>query len=107
MQFVMNIKRTTSKEKAIGEILPKVYKSLGLEEKMGYVFLASSWKKIVGNVIAKHTKPVGVKRQCLLVEVDSPVWMNELNNFSKKDILKRVRGLTPGIRDIRFKIGTF
>ncbi|MBN1521094.1 MAG: DUF721 domain-containing protein, partial [Candidatus Aureabacteria bacterium] len=57
--------------KVIGDILPNVYRNLGLEEKMSYVFLASSWKTIVGDVISRHSRPTGVVHRCLVVEVDS------------------------------------
>ena len=100
-------KREASKEKVIGEILPSVYKKLGLEERMSYVVLSSLWEEIVGDVIAKHSRPTGVTHKSLIVEVDSPVWLNELNNFSKADILRKVKEKNKSIRDIRFKIGVF
>jgi predicted nucleic acid-binding Zn ribbon protein len=92
-------------ERAIGEVLPAVYKNLGLEERMDYVLLAGSWKDIVGENIFRHSKPVGVVNRCLIVEVDSPVWLNELNSYSKSDILRKVKEKNKVIRDIRFKIG--
>ncbi|MCK5708696.1 MAG: DUF721 domain-containing protein [Candidatus Aureabacteria bacterium] len=94
-----------NREKSIGDILPGVYAKLGLEERMSYVFIATSWKEIVGEVIAKHSEPTGVVGRCLIVKVDSPVWLNELNNFSKMDILKRIQVKNKKIKDIRFKIG--
>ena len=101
------MKRKRSNEKAIGEILPSVYKNLGLEERMSYTLLTDEWIDIVGNVIAKHSRPTGVVNKCLMVEVDSPVWMNELNTFSKDAILKKVKEKNNRIKNIRFKIGVF
>ena len=95
------------REKAIGDVLGKVYRQLGLEEKMSYTFLASAWKEIVGEVIARHSRPTGVVHRQLIVEVDSSVWLNELNNFSRADILRRVKEKYKNIKDIRFKIGVF
>ena len=103
----MKASRRHSKEKAIGDILPFVYKKLGLEERMSYALLSSEWEEIVGPVIAKHSKPTGVAYKCLMVEVDSPVWLNELNNFSKGDILRKVKEKNKAVKDIRFKIGIF
>ena len=60
-------------ERSIGDILPQVYKKLGLEERMSYALLSSSWEEIVGSVIARHSRPTGVVYRCLTVEVDSAV----------------------------------
>ena len=103
----MRSARKGSREKAIGDILPMVYKKLGLEERMSYTLLVTDWTEIVGDVIAQHSRPTGVANKCLMVEVDSPVWLNELNNFSRNDILRKVKEKNNRIKDIRFKIGTF
>ena len=89
----------------MGDVLQRLYPKLGLEERMSYTFILSAWEEIVGKAIALHAQPAGVVNRCLMVQVDSPVWLNELNNFSKMDILKRVKEKNKNIKDIRFKIG--
>ncbi len=102
----MNIKSKDKKEFfSLGDILPNVYKKFKIEEKLNYSAIESAWEDIVGEVIAKHSKPIEFIRGCLIVEVDYPVWLNELNNYSKKDILKRIKNKFKDIKSIKFRIG--
>lgn len=37
------------------------------------------WPKAVGPALAKHTKAFSIKNQTLMVEVDHPIWKQELH----------------------------
>ncbi len=42
------------------------------------------WKKVVGEQVAKHTKPLNIINRRLVVSVESAVWMNELTFMREK-----------------------
>ncbi len=71
-----------SLKEVIGELL-KVYK---LDGRMNEVRLISSWEKVVGKMIAKHTKDMYISRRKLYVKLDSSVLRDELS-YSKTKIL--------------------
>jgi len=66
----------------------------------------SLWESAVGEVIAKNTKPEAFKGKLLLVHVNSPPWMHQLQ-FLKKDIINKVNQALGKelVQDIKFKIG--
>jgi predicted nucleic acid-binding Zn ribbon protein len=90
----------------IGNILNNVLKTCrsDCDEELSKVW--SLWERAVGDVIAKNTKPEAFKGNLLLVLVNSPPWMHQLQ-FLKKDILVRLNAeLTgPALQELLFKIG--
>jgi predicted nucleic acid-binding Zn ribbon protein len=64
------------------------------------------WDTIVGDVIARNTKPAAFKDRILLIHVSSSTWIHQLQ-FLKKDITAKINtalGKTL-IEDLKFKIG--
>jgi predicted nucleic acid-binding Zn ribbon protein len=91
----------------IGEVLKTVVRKLGLEKRVKEAVIAQEWERIVGAKIAGHSKPVGVRGRTLIVNVDSSVWLSELNNYFKDTIVDQVRSdfQESRIKRIRFRIG--
>ena len=91
----------------IGEIIPHVIAKMGLTQKVKEAEVVRDWKGIVGEVIAKHCKPVALERAFLTVNVDSSPWLNELQRFSKPLILQKLQDKLgeKAIKDIKFRIG--
>lgn len=91
----------------MGNVLEKVLKKLGLERRAREARIAQEWGRIVGEKIARHSAPVGVRGRTLIVNVDSSVWLAELRQFFKEKMLEQIhRELgEKRIRDIRFRIG--
>lgn len=91
----------------IGDVLRAVVKKLGLERRVKEARIAEDWGRVVGEKIAVHSRPVAVKGRTLIVNVDSSVWLSELNNFFKDKILDQLRSefRERRIEDIRFRIG--
>jgi predicted nucleic acid-binding Zn ribbon protein len=91
----------------IGDVLEGLLKKLGLQKKLQEARMVQDWPRIVGDKIARHSRPVAMKRKVLYVNVDSSVWLAELNNFFKGKILDKVNEELgeKRIRDIRFRIG--
>lgn len=98
----MNSKRFSR----IGDILPAVLKSVGLDQKLKERELLSLWPTVVGEEIAARTRAVNVDRGVLYVEVTHSAWLQELH-FMEKQIYKRLREEAPDIsfRRIRFTTG--
>ena len=75
------------------------------EEQLLEVF--EIWNQIVGASVSQNAQPTAFKGKLLLVEVNSSVWMQQLQ-FLKEDIIGKINA-TIGetvVEDIKFKIGT-
>lgn len=82
------------------ESLLNAYKLTG---KLNETRLVSSWDKVVGNQIARHTDDIYIKGETLFVKLDSAALKNELSMARTKLVtnLNRVAGVNV-ITDIRF-----
>ncbi|HEY4715796.1 MAG TPA: DUF721 domain-containing protein [bacterium] len=92
---------------SIGEVIPKVIKSLGLEKKSKQVDAMLLWKEIVGERVSEKSMPIGISRGILKISVCSSSWMNELQ-MMKPEIMEKV-GKKVGIniiKDVRFYLGS-
>jgi len=63
----------------------------------------SSWEKIVGSSIKKHTKIKNYYKGVLTIQTSTPVWRNELL-FQKKEIIYKINKKLEKnqVKDIRF-----
>ena len=101
VKLILRMKSPTS----IGSILPKVLENLGIKKGVEAHKSLVFWDKVVGKQIAKHTKPISVRKGTLFVKVEGSVWANELSLLKKKIInkLNKLMGYE-SIKDIVFKI---
>ena len=65
-------------EQSLGDAIREMIEAYGLEGKLSEATLVESWEKVVGKMIARHTKDVFIKRKKLFVKIDSPALKNEL-----------------------------
>lgn len=92
---------------AIGEILPGLLRRKKFAEKGRYGALVEAWAGIVGEAVAARTSIRSFLDGELVVEVDSPVLLHEMNSFLKQPFLQALQA-TPGGRDVarlRFCLG--
>lgn len=75
--------------KPFSEILQQMMRMYKLEGKLDEVQLATSWKDIAGDMIARHTREVKVKDGVLFLTVDSPALKHELQ-YHRTTILEKV-----------------
>jgi len=90
----------------ISRILDEIIKRYGLEGKVMEYKLSVHWKDIVGEIIASHTRPAGIRYKKLKILVDSPVWLQEIS-FYKHEIIEKINrhfGKTL-VTKVYFKIG--
>ncbi len=89
----------------IRDVIPNVLSSLGLKKKIERQKALFVWDRVVGRDIRKHTKPRYVRGKRIWVDVDDPVWIQQLS-FLKSEILKKLNKKMGGehIIDIIFKL---
>ena len=94
---------TRSKFTPVGEVLPAVLRSLGLERKFRDLRLLEEWADVVGPEISARTRPTRIEHKVLHVYVDHGAWMQELH-FIEKDLIEKLRERVPGVdlKKIRF-----
>jgi len=94
---------TRSKFTRVGEVLPAVLKSLGLEKKFRELRLLEEWPDVVGPDISARTRPTRIEHKVLYVHVDHGAWMQELH-FIEQDLIGKLRERVPGVdlKKIRF-----
>ena len=72
-----------------------------------YQFL-NRWEKIVGSAIFRHSKIISFKHDILYLQVNDPMWKNELT-LNKQGLIKKINRLFPktGLKDIVFSYHPF
>ena len=88
-------------------ILRSTLVKLGIDKEIARYRFVLYWKEIVGEEIAKRTRPDSLKYGRLTIRVSDSIWAQELS-FQKEVILKRLRRyLDEGtiVRDVVFQVG--
>lgn len=91
---------------AVGDILERLLKSYGLDGKLREWKAMEAWPQVVGEGIARHTKPEKVFRKRLYILVDSSAWMQQLH-FLKQDIVVKLNAAVGQevVKEIHLKVG--
>ena len=91
----------------IGQLLKTVLRSCRPAD-MQLAGVWKIWDQTVGPAIAENARPQAFKQKLLLVQVSSPVWIQQLR-FLKKDLIAKLNQALGEacIEDIKFKIGGF
>ena len=87
----------------IGDILPAVLKSAGLEQRLRDQEILTIWPTAVGEAIAARTTAVKMEHGVLHVQVAHSVWLQELY-FMEKEILLKLREKAPHIECRRIRL---
>ncbi|MCX7995703.1 MAG: DUF721 domain-containing protein [candidate division WOR-3 bacterium] len=85
----------------INKILPRVLKSLDIDERIKEIKILRHWPEIVGEKIASHARPINISEANLYVAVDNPLWQAELF-LLKGRIIKKFNELGAKLKDIKF-----
>ena len=91
----------------IDKVLKRTFENLGMERRLWEGKILGAWGKLVGEQIAKHTQPLGIKNKKLFVHVDNSNWIYQLQMNHKAEILDKLNqeAEEPFIKDIHFKLG--
>ena len=89
----------------IKNIIPRVIEELSSKKPGTHDRIRQLWAALVDKKASRHVNLVGLKQGELLVNVDSPAWLFQMN-LQKRRIKETFKKEIPEITDIRFKIGT-
>jgi predicted nucleic acid-binding Zn ribbon protein len=76
---------------AVGDMVGDVMKKLGLAGREWEGILQREWPELVGDDVARHTRPGRVDRKRLVVFVDSSTWLYELKRYSRGRFLGNIQ----------------
>lgn len=83
-------------------LLAPIIKNIGIEERVKFAEIKKNWEIIFNKPLSYHMSPYTFSNGELLLNVDSPVWLQELK-FYKEEILKKLYSY--GVRTVRFRLG--
>jgi len=82
---------------SIGDAAALVGDELGLAEPRSFARLVDGWNDVVGDAIAHHSRPRGVRNGTLEIIVDAPAWATHLR-YLEADLVERASRLVgPGV----------
>ena len=89
------------KAEKVGGVLNQVLGNQGLADQLNRYQAWLVWDQLVGKQIAQRARPLRLRQNVLEVEVDHPVWMQQLQMLKPK-ILEKIQQQIPnaGITDI-------
>jgi hypothetical protein len=78
----------------VGSLLKKVFGERGMDERLSRYQAWLIWDKVVGEQIASRARPLRFRKGVLEVQVDHPVWMQQLQML-KPQILDKLNRQLP------------
>ena len=84
---------------SIGQVLTELIKENKLGSKLEEVELITSWKKIVGDYMAKHTTQLSISKGILFVSMDSAACKEELM-YKRTELLAEINKVA-GVNSIK------
>lgn len=91
----------------VGALMPRVMKTIGLDRRRAEAEIVRVWKDLIDPEVIAHAQPVNLHKGTLFVNVDSPVWKDEITRYRRHDILRRMQSSfgRDTIKRISFRIG--
>ncbi len=98
--------RRKGRFEAVGDLVGQVLGELGLDGVALAHRIGAEWEAIVGPQVAAHCRPRGLRGDVLEIEVDSPVWSQQLQ-LRGPDLLARLadRFGREAPRELHFQVG--
>lgn len=90
----------------LSEIVPSAMAKIGLAQRFRESALQDQWREVMGEFVAAHTRPAGLQRNILTVEVDHSAWLHEMTLFHKQAMLQNLRKKFPdlGIKELKLRL---
>jgi predicted nucleic acid-binding Zn ribbon protein len=82
---------------SIGDAAALVGDELGLAEQRSFALLGDAWNKVVGDAVAQHSRPRGVRNGVLEIVVDAPAWATQLRYLEADLVELASRVVGPGV----------
>ncbi len=92
---------------AVQGILESAFRKFGIKEELSKYQFVLHWRAIVGDDIAKRTKPESLKNKTLVIRVTDSTWSQELV-FHKELIIKRLNSFlkSQAVDNVLFVVGS-
>ncbi len=92
---------------AIGPIVREILSRLGLKELTASSRVFEIWDTVVGAAIAVHAQPYSFRDGILTVNVDSSVWLAQLERYRKRQIRDKLNKELPNplVKKLIFRFG--
>ena len=93
--------------KSSAHIMPGVLSRVRLERRRAEAEVVKVWRDLLDPTIVAHAQPVGLNKGTLFVAVDSNVWLSEIVQYRRKEILDRLQHSfgREMIKRISFRLG--
>jgi hypothetical protein len=88
--------------KRADSLLLTVINELGINDGVRLAEIKRNWYNLFSKPLSYHMSPSMLSNGEILLNVDSPAWLQELN-FYKEDIIKKMSSY--GVRAVRFRLG--
>ena len=98
--------RRKSTPEPISDVMRDVLEKLTRTKKQETHKVSLTWRSIVSKELAKHTRPLGVRKGTLLVLVEDSAWFYQIN-LKKPEILNELnkkKGFEK-VKTIQFRLG--
>lgn len=92
-----------SNEYTLKQAIEALINQYKIEERISETVVLNDWEKIVGKMIARHTRNIYIKKKVLFVELDNAALRNELS-YAKTKLVKAINQSlkTEAVEDIVF-----
>lgn len=86
----------------LGELISPFLKQAGIEEAVRLERIKEEWLDIFNEPLSSHMYPISLKDGELLINIDSPVWLQQVS-FYKDDIARKLSPFE--VKGVRFRLG--
>jgi hypothetical protein len=87
----------------VDSLLGPFIRELRIEDGIRFAKIKMNWHNLFDKPLSYHMSPSVLSGDEIVLNVDSPVWLQELN-FYKEDIIKKLSAY--GVKAVRFRLGT-
>jgi hypothetical protein len=88
--------------KRVDSLLGHLIKDLEIEDGVRLAEIRKNWQSLFRKPLAYHMGPSRLSAGDLLLNVDSPVWLQEMN-IHREEILRKLTQF--GVKSVRFRLG--
>jgi len=107
MDLAPKEKAQANRAQAVAQLMPGVLSTLRLDRRRAEAEVLKVWQELLEPAIVAHAYPVGLHKGTLFVNVDSNVWLSEIVQYRRKEILDRLQHSfgREMIKRISFRVG--
>lgn len=79
----------SSNEYTLKQAIEALIDQYKIEERLSETVVINDWEKIVGKMVARHTKNMHIKKRVLFIEFDNAALRNEMS-FAKTRLIEAI-----------------